>query len=105
MNFFISIFLFVVQANLNQLEYPNNSEENKLFEVIDSMSQDDLVDLLMPSQYGLLYARESFLKYFFGKSKENFINLKILYKTILSNEPDEEAKFNVYKRNFEKFFQ
>ena len=62
MKFLIFIFLFVVQANLNQLQYPKKSEENKLFEVIDSMSKDDLVDLLMPSQYGLLYARKSFLK-------------------------------------------
>ena len=65
MKFLIFIFNLVVQANLNQLEYPKNSEENKLFEVIDSMSQDDLVDLLMPSQYGLLYARKSFLKSYF----------------------------------------
>ena len=62
MKFLIFIFLFVVQANLNQLQYPKKSEENKLFEVIDSMSKDDLVDLLMPSQYGLLYARKLFLK-------------------------------------------
>ena len=66
MKFLIFIFLFVVQANWNQLEYPKNSEENKLFEVIDSMSQDDLVDLLMPSQYGLLYARESFLRAYYS---------------------------------------
>ena len=64
MKFLIFIFLFVVQANLNQVphQYPKKSEENKLFEVIDIMSKDDLVDLLMPSQYGLLYARKSFLK-------------------------------------------
>ena len=62
MKFLIFIFLFVVQANLNQLQYPKKSEENELFEVIDSMSKDDLVDLLMPSQYVLLYARKSFLK-------------------------------------------
>ena len=61
------IFLFaLVQANLNQLEHPQNSEENTLLEVIDKMSQDDLVDLLMPSQYGLLYARKSFQKPYFG---------------------------------------
>ena len=61
------IFLFaLVQANLNQLERPKNTEENTLLEVIDKMSQDDLIDRLMPSQYGLLYARKSFQEPYFG---------------------------------------
>ena len=68
------IFLFALaQANLDQLERPKNSKESTLLEVIDKMSQDDLIDLLMPSQYGLLYARNSFRKPYFGNNHKKFL--------------------------------